>query len=141
MKELGNIGQRVEMFLELALRDEEEHHQVDGLIVQGVEIDALLGAAEGADDFVDQVGGGVRDADAEADAGAHGGLALLDDGGDGFAVLGLDFAGGDEIADQFVDGFPAVGRLQFRQNIVGSENIAQVHSVIRNPVISPEPGG
>ena len=63
--------------------------QIDGLIVQGVEIDALAGAAEGADDFGNEVRGSVRDADAETDAGAHGGLALFDDGGNGVAVLRL----------------------------------------------------
>ena len=32
--------------------------------------------------------------------------------------LGLDFAGGDEIVDQFVNGFPAVRGAQFRDDLL-----------------------
>ena len=72
MQELRDICQRVEMFLELTLRNEEEHDEIHRLIVERVEIDTLAGAAERADDFADQVRAGVGDADAEADARAHG---------------------------------------------------------------------
>ena len=41
MEEFGDVGQRMKMLLELALGHQEEHDEVDGLIVQGVEIDAL----------------------------------------------------------------------------------------------------
>ena len=44
----------------------------------------------------------MRDADAKADAGAHGGFALLDYGGDGVVVLGLDLAGGHQVIDQLI---------------------------------------
>ena len=88
VQQLGDVGQGVEVLLELALRHQEEHDQVDRLVVQGVEVHALLRAAQRADHLVDQVGRGVRDADAKADAGAHGGLALLDHRGDGLAMFG-----------------------------------------------------
>ena len=80
--------------------------------------------AQRADDFLDQIRGGVRDADAEADAGAHGGLALFDDGGDGVAVAGLDLAGGHQIADQFVNGLPAVGGAQIGDDLLFAQNVA-----------------
>lgn len=41
VKELGDVCEGVQMFLELSLRDEKEHDQIDGLIVQGVEVDSL----------------------------------------------------------------------------------------------------
>ncbi len=36
VKKFGDIGQGVEMFLELALRHQEEHHQIHRLIIQRV---------------------------------------------------------------------------------------------------------
>ena len=73
---------------------------------------------ERADDFVNQIRRGMRDADAEPDAGAHRGLAFLDGGGDGVAVFGLNFARGDEIADQLVNGFPAVRGAQIGDDLL-----------------------
>ena len=59
----------------------------------------------------------MGDADAETDAGAHRGLAFFDDGGDGVAILGFDFAGGDEVAHQVVNGGPAVSGLHVGQDV------------------------
>src|ERR1035441_4015917 len=56
VEELGDIGQGVKVLLKLTLRHEEEHDQLDRLIVQGIEVDACLRAAQGADYFADQVG-------------------------------------------------------------------------------------
>ena len=56
MKQLGDIGKGVEVFLELALGHQEQHHELDRLIVQGVETNALFGTAESADNLVNQVG-------------------------------------------------------------------------------------
>ena len=36
VQEFGNIGQGVQMFLELTLRHQEQHHQVNRLIVQRI---------------------------------------------------------------------------------------------------------
>ena len=84
---------------------------------------------EGADHFVNQVRGGVGNADAEADARAHRRFALLDDGRDGFTVLGLDLAASTtRLADQFVDGFPAIRRLHVRHDLFRSENVAEIHT-------------
>ena len=124
VEEFGDVGERVEVFLELALRHEEEHDEIDRLIVQGVKVHAFLGSAERADDFVNQVRRGVRDADAESDAGAHRRLALLDDGGDRIVMLGFDLAGHHEVADQLVNGLPAISRLQIREDLVFRQNVA-----------------
>ena len=91
VKKLGDVGQGVKMFLELALRHQEKHDQIDRLIVQRVKIDPVGGTAQRADDFLDQIGRGMGNADAETNAGAHGRLALLDHGDDGVAVLGPGF--------------------------------------------------
>jgi len=117
VKQLGDVGQGVKVFLKLALRHKEEHDQIDGLVVERVEIDAFGGPAQSADHFGDQVGRGMGDADAKADAGAHGRLALFDDGGDGLAVFGFDLARGDEVADKFVNRVPADGGLHAGQNV------------------------
>ena len=72
------LAERVEVFLKLTLGNEEEHDEVDRLIVERVEVDPFLRSPQRADDLVDQIGEAVvRNADAESDAGAHGGFALL----------------------------------------------------------------
>jgi hypothetical protein len=117
VQELRDVGERVEVFLELSLRHEKEHDELHRLIVECVEVDAFGRAAERADDFKNQIGRGVRDADAEADACGHGCFALLDGGGYGVAVAGLNLAGGHEIADEFVNRFPAVRRFQIGDDL------------------------
>lgn len=117
VKELGDIGQRVEMLLELTLRHEEEHDQVDWLIVQGIEIDPSPGTAEGAHDFVDQVGGGMWYPDAEPDAGAHGGLAFFDHGRDGGTMFGFDLAALHEGVEEFINSLPSISSPQFRDDL------------------------
>ena len=92
--------------------------RLDRLIVQRVEVDALLRAAQRPDHFVNQVRGGVRNADAEPDAGAHRRLALFDHGGDGLEVFGFDFAGGDQEGDEFINRFPAVRGPQIRNDLL-----------------------
>src|SRR5258708_33818204 len=42
-----NLGQSVKMLLKLALRHKEEHHEIDGLVVQGIEVNSLARAAQG----------------------------------------------------------------------------------------------
>jgi hypothetical protein len=124
MQQFGDIGEGMEMFLELALRDEEEHDQVNGLIVERVEVDAGAGTAKGSDDFIDEVGGGVRDADTEADTGAHRGFALFDDGGDGVMVFLLDAAGAYEVINELINRFPTIPRVQVRDDLLFGQNIA-----------------
>ena len=89
----------MKMLLKLSLRHKEEHDQIDRLIVQRVEIDALGRAAQCADDFLDQVRRGVGNADAKTYAGAHGGLALFDHGDDGVATFRPNFMSCDQVLD------------------------------------------
>ena len=98
-----------------------------GWLSSASKLTPLRGAAQRADHFKNQIGRGVRDADAEADAGGHGGFALLDGGGHGVAVAGLDLAGGDEIADEFVNRLPAVRRFQFGDDLLASQDVGQIH--------------
>src|SRR5258708_29652307 len=65
---------------------------------------------------------------AEADAGAHGRLALFDDGGDLIAVVRLDLAGLHQVGDQFVNGLPAVGGQHLGNDLRRTENVTQVHT-------------
>ena len=55
MQELGNIGQRMQVLLELALGNQKEHDEIYRLIVQGVKTVSLFRAPQRADDFVNQI--------------------------------------------------------------------------------------
>ena len=123
MKNFGNVSERVKMFLELTLGNEKKHDEIYRLIVEGIKVDPFLRATQRTDDFRDQIGGGVRDADAESDAGAHRSLALLYDCGDGLAMLRLNFSGGYQIVDEFINRLPTVGCLQICEDLVFCENV------------------
>jgi len=81
------------MFLELALGNQEQHDQVNGLIVQRVEVDALLGPAKRAHHFVDQVRRSMRIPIPRPDAGAHGRFALFHTAAMASRCFGLDLPG------------------------------------------------
>ena len=132
MERFGDAGEGVEVFLELSLRHEEEHGEVDRLIIERFEIDPLRGASENSHHVADQIGGGMGNADAEADSGAHGCFAFADDGGDGVAIFGFNFAGGDQVGDQFVNRFPAGGGLEVGDDLLGFQNIGQIHKCAEN---------
>src|SRR6266550_7297131 len=66
--------------------------------------------------------------DAEPDAGAHGRLAFFDDGGDLIAVVRLDLAGLHQVANQFVNGLPAVGGQHLSNDLRRTEDVTQVHT-------------
>ena len=117
MKELRDVRQRVEMFLKLTLRNEKKHDEIHRLIVERVEVDARARTAQRTDDFANQIRRGMGNPDAEANAGAHRRLAFLHDGRNRVEVFGFDFSGRDKVRDEFINGFPAVGRLEFRQNL------------------------
>ena len=123
-----DIGEGVEVFLELALGNEEKHDEFHGLVVEGVKLHAAARAAEGTDNIVDEIGGSVGNANAETDAGAHRVFALFDDGGDLVAMFGFNFAARDEQIDQFVDGLPASGSAQVGFDLIFMEDIPKVHT-------------
>lgn len=128
VKVLGDVGQGVEMLLELALGNQEQDHQLDRLIVERLELHAGRRAAEDADDLGDEIGDGVRNTDAEADAGAHRLFALLDDRGDVLAVFGRNSARRHQLFDEFVDRLPAIGRPHLGDDLSRGENVREVHS-------------
>lgn len=128
MEQLRDVRQGMKVTLELALRDQEEHHQGDGLVIQGIEGDALLGAPKSARDLRDQIAGRMGDPDAKADARAHRGLAFSHDGADRFPMLGLDTSGRHQTGNQFVDRLPTVGGFHLRQNLLGAEDVTEVHT-------------
>src|SRR2546426_10685484 len=66
--------------------------------------------------------------DAEPDACAHGGLAFFNDGGDLIAVVRLDLAGLHQVANQFVNGLPAVGGQHLSNDLRRTEDVTQVHT-------------
>src|SRR5438093_7119407 len=66
--------------------------------------------------------------DAEPDAGAHGSLAFFDDGGDLIAVVRLDLARLHQVANQFVNGLPAVGGQHLSNDLRRTEDVTQVHT-------------
>ena len=127
VQKFGDIGESMKMFLKLALRNQKEHDEIHGLIVERVEVDSFFRAAERTDDFINQIGGGVGDADAEPDAGAHRSFPFLDDGSNRLAMFGFDFPCDNKVVDQFIDGFPSGGSLQIGKDLIVSENVSQIH--------------
>ena len=86
MEDFCNVGQRVEMFLKLPLRDQEEHHQVDRFVVQGIKVDPCLRTAKGPNHIINQIGRSMGNAHPETNSRAHAGFTLLDDIGNGFTI-------------------------------------------------------
>src|SRR5258706_895066 len=55
VQKLRDVGESVQVLLKLALRNEEQHHEIDRLIVEGIEVHALPGTSECANYLVDEV--------------------------------------------------------------------------------------
>ena len=128
VEELRDGGQGAEMGLELVLWHYEEDDEADRGVVEGLELDAVGGAAKRGDDVFHPVRGGVGDGDAEADAGAHGFLAGAEGAEDRLLVLGLDLPLGDQQLHQFHDGAPALGGFHFREYLFNREEVAKIHA-------------
>ena len=77
VEEFGDGGEGAQMDLELVPGNNEENDEVHEFVVERVKFNARGRASEGGHHFGDVLGGGMRDGDAEADAGAHRFLALL----------------------------------------------------------------
>ena len=80
VEELGDGGEGAQVDLELVAGNDEKDDEMDQFVVQRIELDAGSGTSEGGHHFADMLGRGVRDGDAEPDAGAHRFLALLEGG-------------------------------------------------------------
>src|SRR5262245_28799605 len=102
---------------------------MDWLIVERVKVYSLCRPTESADHFVDQIGRGVWDSDAESDAGAHGSLALFDDCGDLLPVFRFDLAAFDQTPDQLIDRLPAISRFEFDYDLVFLQDISKRHTL------------
>ncbi len=131
MEKLGDVGEGVKVFLKLALGHQEKHDQFDRLVIEGIEIHAAGGTSQSANDFANQIGRGMRDADAKSNARAHGPFALAHDGDDGIAMLRLDLATGNQDIDQFINGLPPVGRLELNDDLLLFKDIRQCHKAPR----------
>ncbi len=59
MKQLRDIGKRVNMLLKLACRHQKQKHQMDGLTVERVELDSFSGTPNYSHHFGHQFRGGV----------------------------------------------------------------------------------
>ena len=128
VEELGDGGQSTEMGLKLVLGDDEEDDEADGGVVEGLELDAMGGAAKGGDDAAHAVRRGVRDGDAKADAGAHGLLAGAEGAEDGLLVARPDFVLGNEEFDQLHDGAPPLGGFHFGKYLFNRQEVAKIHA-------------
>lgn len=128
VEELGDGGQGAEMGLELILGHDEKNDEPDGGVVEGFELDAVGGAAEGGDNGVDAVGGGMRNGNAETDAGAHRLLPGAESGEHGLLVFGLDFVLGNQEFDQFHDGAPPFGGFHIGKYLFNRQEVAKIHA-------------
>ena len=125
---LRNAGQRVKVFLELPLRHEEEGYEVDGLVIEGIEVNSRGGASEGSCDLRNEIRRSVRYSNTKPDSCGHGGLAFFDRGGNGRLLVGLEFAGMHEQPDQFINCLPPVSRPKLREDLSGGENVTKCHT-------------
>ena len=66
--------------------------------------------------------------DTEPNARAHGRLAFFDDGPDLIAVVRLDLTGSHQVANQLVNGLPAIGGQHFGNDLRRTEDVTQVHT-------------
>ena len=118
-------GAKVEVVV--LARDDEEDDQVDGCLVDRLEIDTRLRAAEHRNDLVEIVGEGMGDRDTRADAGAH--LFFAGEQGvDGCIPQGHGKqAAQHQVVDQFGDRRSLVGSLHFGKDPVGGDQVRQLH--------------
>ena len=128
VEELGDRGEGAEVGLELVFGDDKEDDEFDGLVIEGFEFEAFEGSTKGGDDFLDAIGGGMGDGDAEADACAHGFFALADGVEDGLAIFGGELFLGDEEIDEFFDGAPTFLGDDCGENERDRKEIAERHS-------------
>ena len=80
VEELRDRRQRAQVRLKLIFRHDEKDDEFHRRIIERVELDPRCRAPESGDHFVHAIGRGVRDGDAETDAGAHRLLALAQRG-------------------------------------------------------------
>ena len=81
----------------------------------------VVRAAKSRDDFIHAIRRGVRNGDAEADAGAHRFLALPERAEDDFPVFRVDLFSGDEQIDQFDDRRPTFSGLHLREDLINRQ--------------------
>jgi len=94
MQQLGQIGQRMQVLLELALWDEEQHHQMDWFTIQSFELNPFTRTSESSDDFRNEFGRSMRYSDTRSDSRAHRGFTFLNARQNCVPVLGLNLAMG-----------------------------------------------
>ena len=80
------------MRLKLIFRDNEKDDEFNWRIVERIEFNPAGRATEGGDNFIDAIGGSVRNSDAKTNASAHRFLALLEQSQDAVAVFRFDFS-------------------------------------------------
>ncbi len=106
------------MSLKLIFRDDEKDDEFDRRIVERIEFNPTGRATEGGDNFIDAIGGSVRNSDAEPNARAHRFFPLLEQSQDAVSVFRLDFAETGEQVDQFDDGGPTLGGFHLRDDLL-----------------------
>jgi len=117
-EETGECGKRLEVALELALRREEEHAELNGLVVQRLEINRRIQPRDNGDDVLDAIDAGVGEGDTVADAGAVVGFAVFHRFADSSAIFRSNLPLADQEINQRFNHSPTVPGRDLRDNLV-----------------------
>lgn len=124
--EAGDLGEGLDVVGGFVGRAGEEDDELDGLAVDGFEVERVGGLADGHGELGHARGLAVGDGEAVADAGGSGHLASPD----GIFETGgiADAARGGEDIDEFVDDALFVAGREWAADAIEGEDIGQIHA-------------
>lgn len=126
-EEPGEGGKGLEMLLKLTLRSEEENAEADRLVVERLEIHRGFEVGDDGDRRLNAGNAGMRNGQAETDAGAVAGLAIFNGFDDAGAVFGADFTEADELVNQCINHAPTVRGGHFRSELFKTKHICEIY--------------
>ena len=126
-EEPGEGGKGLEVLLELTLRSKEENTEAHRLIIEGLEIHRGFEVGDDGDRRLNAGNAGMRNGQAETDAGAVAGLAIFNGFDDAGAVFGADFTEADELVNQCINHAPTVRGGHFRSELFKTKHICEIY--------------
>jgi len=126
-EEPGEGGKGLEVLLELTLRSKEENTEAHRLIIEGLEIYRGFEVGDDGDRRLNAGNAGMRNGQAETDAGAVAGLAIFNGFDDAGTIFSANFSVTDELINQCVDYAPTVRGGHFGSELFKAEHVREVH--------------
>src|SRR5437879_13874782 len=107
------------MRLELIFWHDKQDNEFHRRIIQGVKLDSACRSSKRSDDFLKPIGRAMWNGDTEADAGAHGFLALFEGRQNAVPIGGFYFVQANRRMDHLGDCRPTRWCLRLRQALRG----------------------